>query len=133
MLQKEVVERMGATPGQKAYGRLSIMCQYHCTVMPLFEVPPNAFRPAPKVDSAIVRLLPCAEPKFPATNEPLLNTVVKTVFQMRRKTLRNGLKPLLSTEHVNALDVDLNLRPEALSVEDFVNLSNKIDQLERQQ
>lgn len=126
MLQKEVVDRMAAAPGDKTYGRLSIMCQYHCSVMGLFDVPPHAFRPVPKVNSAIVRLVPHRTLPFTANNVALLATVVKTVFQMRRKTLRNGLKPLLAAEQLDALNTNLNLRPEALSVQDFVELSNEI-------
>lgn len=128
MLQKEVVERMAAIPGDKDYGRLSIMCQYHCQVEFLFEVGPHCFRPAPKVDSAIVRLTPRAEPLVAAQNPKLLDTVVKTAFQQRRKTLRNALKHLVDdTAHFDACGIDPSLRPEALSVTDYVNLANRLN------
>lgn len=129
MLQKEVVERLAAAPGDKTYGRLGIMCQYHCEVAYLFDVPPGAFRPVPKVDSAIVRLRPRTAPVVAATNEAVFANVVKTVFQMRRKTLRNGLKPLLSQAQLDALDAPLHLRAEALSITDFVKLANSISEL----
>jgi len=129
MLQKEVVERMAAIPGDEAYGRLSIMCQYYCAVEMLFEVPPEAFRPIPKVDSAIVKLRPHAELPCVAEDEALFANIVKTVFQMRRKTLRNGLKAILDKPILEQLGEQLNLRPEALSLQDFVNLSNRINQL----
>jgi 16S rRNA (adenine1518-N6/adenine1519-N6)-dimethyltransferase len=125
MLQKEVVERMAAEPGTKDYGRLSIMCQYHCDVEFLFEVGPQCFRPAPKVDSAIVRLVPYAQPKVIARNPKLLDNLVKTAFQQRRKTLRNALKPWFpqANEFAN-LGVDPQQRPENLTVQDYVKLAN---------
>lgn len=129
MLQKEVVERMGAPSGTKIYGRLSIMCQYHCQVVPLFTVPPSAFQPAPKVDSAVVRLTPHKSPKWLANDEALLETLVRTVFQARRKTLRNGLKPLIAPAQLEGLGFALDARPETLSVADFVNLANAISDL----
>jgi len=129
MLQKEVVERLGATPGEKHYGRLSVMVQYHCKVQPLFLVPPTAFRPAPKVESAIVQLRPYDEPPYKANNLSLLSKLVRTCFQQRRKTIKNSLKLFLSTEQIGQLTIDLTLRPENLSVEDFVQLSNQMDAL----
>lgn len=129
MLQKEVVERLGATPGEKHYGRLSVMAQYHCKVQPLFLVPPTAFRPAPKVESAIVQLRPYDEPPYKANNPPLLSKLVRTCFQQRRKTIKNSLKLFLNTEQIGQLTIDLTLRPENLSVEDFVQLSNQMDAL----
>ena len=129
MLQKEVVARMAALSGDSAYGRLGIMCQYYCQVEFLFDVPPGAFRPIPKVDSAIVRLTPHTTLPFPALDEVMFANVVKMVFQMRRKTLRNGLKQFLSNEVIAQLDAPLNLRPEALSLEDFVKLANQISKL----
>jgi 16S rRNA (adenine1518-N6/adenine1519-N6)-dimethyltransferase len=126
MLQKEVVERMASAPGDKEYGRLSIMCQYFCDVEFLFEVGPHCFRPAPKVDSAIVRLTPRAQPKVIALNPKLLDTVVKTAFQQRRKTLRNALKTIVEDADVcfSACAIDPSQRPETLSVTDYVNLAN---------
>ncbi|MDG0971459.1 MAG: 16S rRNA (adenine(1518)-N(6)/adenine(1519)-N(6))-dimethyltransferase RsmA [Porticoccaceae bacterium] len=126
MLQREVVDRLGATPGTKAYGRLSVMIQYHCRVMPLIPVPPESFRPAPKVQSAVVRLKPHKTMPCTAFDEQLLSKIVAQSFQMRRKTLRNCLKPY--AEHLGAATdiIDLGRRPEQLSVTDFVTLSNLI-------
>lgn len=125
MLQKEVVERMAAIPGDKDYGRLTIMCQYHCEVEFLFEVGPHCFRPAPKVDSAIVRLTPRPQPKVVALDPKLLDTVVKTAFQQRRKTLRNALKNVVQdTACFDSCSIDPGRRAETLSVSDYVNLAN---------
>ncbi len=131
MLQKEVVDRLAAPPGEKAYGRLSVLCQYYCQIEPLFVVPPEAFRPIPKVDSAIVRLTPHTTLPHPADDVAVFTQVVKAVFQMRRKTLRNGLKALLGTDPLTQIQsTDLSLRPEALSLEDFVHLANEIKTLD---
>ncbi|MEH6468350.1 MAG: 16S rRNA (adenine(1518)-N(6)/adenine(1519)-N(6))-dimethyltransferase RsmA [Porticoccus sp.] len=129
MLQKEVVTRLAAAPRDKNYGRLSVMVQYYCKVQPLFQVPPSAFRPAPKVESAIVRLLPYPEPPYPADDLQLLSRLVRACFQQRRKTMRNTLKLMLKAEQLEQLDIDLTRRPETLSVEDFVQLSNRIGSL----
>lgn len=129
MLQKEVVDRMAATPGDRHYGRLSVMLQYHCKVYPLFPVPPTAFRPAPKVESAIVQLRPYATPPFIADDTQLLARLVRACFQQRRKTIRNTLKHLLKVDQLEQLDIDLTLRPENLSVEDYVQLSNQVGAL----
>lgn len=126
MLQKEVVDRLAASPGEKAYGRLTVMAQYYCQVEPLFLVPPGSFHPAPKVDSAIVRLLPYKDLPFPAHDITLLQRLVSTCFQQRRKTLRNSLKNFVGGDQLDQLDIDLQLRPEVLSVADFVRLSNQI-------
>ncbi len=127
MLQKEVVDRLAAMPGDKHYGRLSVMVQYHSQVQPLFRVPPGAFRPAPKVESAIVRIVPYAEPPYPATDIGLLSKLVNACFQQRRKTIRNTLKHLMTEQQLAGLDIDLTLRPETLSVADFVRLSNQME------
>ncbi|WP_237059453.1 16S rRNA (adenine(1518)-N(6)/adenine(1519)-N(6))-dimethyltransferase RsmA [Microbulbifer sediminum] len=124
MLQKEVVDRLSATPGNKAYGRLSVMVQYHCRVQGLFPVPPQSFRPAPKVESAIVRLTPREKPELAATNEALLERIVNVAFQQRRKTLRNALKPLYPELDITALPLDASRRPETFSVKEFVELAN---------
>ncbi|EAR60877.1 16S rRNA (adenine(1518)-N(6)/adenine(1519)-N(6))-dimethyltransferase RsmA [Neptuniibacter caesariensis] len=124
MLQKEVVDRMAAGPGENNYGRLGIMAQYFCKVESLFVVPPGAFNPAPKVDSAIIRLTPYRELPYVADEVEQLQTVVRTAFNMRRKTLRNNLKPLLSAEEIEALNIDPGLRPEKLPISDFVAISN---------
>lgn len=132
MLQKEVVDRLSATPGNKAYGRLSVMVQYHCRVQGLFPVPPQSFRPAPKVESAIVRLTPHARPLHPAKDEALLERIVNVAFQQRRKTLRNALKPLFPDLDADSLPVDASRRPETLSVQEFVELTNYCADLENQ-
>lgn len=128
MLQKEVVDRLAAAPGEKHYGRLSVMVQYYCKVQPLFPVPPGAFRPVPKVESAIVQLHPYSEPPWPADDLARLSTLVKTCFQQRRKTIRNSLKLMMNADQLHRLtdelDLDLNLRPEKLQVKTFVALSN---------
>lgn len=124
MLQKEVVKRMAAEPGTGAYGRLGIMVQYYCAVENLFEVPPTSFDPPPKVDSAIVRLMPYKKLPFVAKNVKTLESLVNVAFQQRRKTLRNALKSLLEPEQLEVLPVDLSLRPENISLEDYVKLSN---------
>jgi len=126
MLQKEVVKRMAAGPGEKAYGRLGIMVQYFCRVENLFPVPPECFDPAPKVDSAIVRLEPYKSPPFVADDYAVFDRLVNTAFQQRRKTLRNTLKQLLSVEQIDQLDIDTSVRPENLSLEQFVALSNTL-------
>lgn len=126
MLQKEVVERMAAVPGQKSYGRLGIMVQYYCQVENLFLVPPECFQPQPKVDSAIVRLKPFQELPHPAKDVKLLERVVNVAFQQRRKTLRNGLKQLANSEQLDALKTDISVRAENLSVEQFVALSDEL-------
>lgn len=130
MLQKEVVERLAAEPSSKDYGRLSIMCQYFCQVEFLFEVGPHCFRPAPKVDSAIVRLTPHATLPYEAEDTKLLDTLVKTAFQQRRKTLRNALKQWLPAEaSLATLGIDPQCRPEELRVQDYVALANHLQSL----
>lgn len=125
MLQKEVVDRLAAVPGHKVYGRLSIMIQYFCQVMPLFEVPPDAFRPAPKVTSAVVRIKPHQKSPYPACNPVHLSRLVNLCFQQRRKTLRNCLKPLLLDQQ-QVHSVDLNLRPEQLTISQYAVLCNEL-------
>jgi 16S rRNA (adenine1518-N6/adenine1519-N6)-dimethyltransferase len=124
MLQREVVNRMAAVPGEKDYGRLSIMLQYHCRIEPLFEVPPDAFSPPPKVTSAIVRLVPLEHPREQAVDETLFATVVRHAFSQRRKTLKNALQALITPERPFDWPVDPGQRPERLDVTDFVRISN---------
>jgi 16S rRNA (adenine1518-N6/adenine1519-N6)-dimethyltransferase len=131
MLQKEVVKRMAAAPGDKSYGRLGIMVQYYCAVENLFEVPPGSFDPAPKVDSAIVRLVPHRELPYPAKNIKTLERLVNVAFQQRRKTLRNALKQLLPVEAIERLPVDTSARAETLSLKTFVELSNILGDLDQ--
>lgn len=124
MLQKEVVDRLAAEPGSKDWGRLSIMTQYYCKVQPLFGVPPGAFRPQPKVDSAIVRLIPHQVLPHPAKDVKLLATLVRTAFNARRKTLRKGLEQVVTDAQWEAVGLDKRLRPEQLSLADFVKLAD---------
>lgn len=124
MLQKEVVDRMVAAPGSKTYGRLSVMIQYYCSVEALFEVPPESFFPAPKVDSAIVRLIPYPQPPYLAKDKSRLDLIVREAFSQRRKTLRNSLKKYLTEEDFARAGINPELRAENLSVEAYVQLAN---------
>jgi 16S rRNA (adenine1518-N6/adenine1519-N6)-dimethyltransferase len=126
MLQREVVERLGAAPGGPEYGRLSVMVQYRCEVTPLFEVPPGAFHPPPRVVSAVVRLLPRSFPHGEAIDYRTLERVVRQAFGQRRKTLRNALSGLLDAAALESLDVDPGRRPETLAVREFVAISNAV-------
>jgi 16S rRNA (adenine1518-N6/adenine1519-N6)-dimethyltransferase len=126
MLQKEVVQRMAAVPGDNNYGRLGIMTQYFCKVQPLFEVGPGAFRPAPKVDSAIVRLVPHKTLPHAAKDLSTLQAVVRTAFNARRKTLRKALAGMASVEQLQSLEINDNLRPENLSLADYVRIADLI-------
>lgn len=129
MLQKEVVKRMAAKAGDSAYGRLGIMVQYYCEVENLFEVPPTSFDPAPKVDSAIVRLVPYKDLPYKATNIKTLENLVNVAFQQRRKTLRNALKQLLAPEVIEQLPIDTSARAEEISLSEYVATSNLLDSL----
>lgn len=124
MLQKEVVKRLCAAPNSKAYGRLTIMAQYYCHVIPVLEVPPTAFKPAPKVDSAVVRLIPHKQLPHIAKDVYWLNQVTTQAFNQRRKTLRNALSTLFTPEQLQELGIDLNARAENLGIGDYVRLSN---------
>ncbi|MDO8953878.1 MAG: 16S rRNA (adenine(1518)-N(6)/adenine(1519)-N(6))-dimethyltransferase RsmA [Gammaproteobacteria bacterium] len=127
MLQKEVVERLTASPGNKDYGRLSVMIQYYCQAEAVLDVPPEAFDPAPKVDSMVVRLVPHATLPYPVNNMANLQLVVQHAFNQRRKTLSNTLKKLMPIEQIKRLGIDPSLRPEYLSVADYVNLANSLN------
>ncbi len=124
MLQKEVIERMAANPGDSAFSRLSIMVQRYCEVVPLLEIPPESFDPAPKVMSQFVRLIPYEGNPFGIKDDAVFFNVVKDAFSMKRKMLRNNLKALLSAEEIEALGIDPKVRAENLHIEDFVKLSN---------
>jgi len=124
MLQKEVVQRMAASPGSKRYGRLSVMLQARCEVESLFEIGPGAFKPAPKVDSAFVRLNPFREPRLTIDDQDLFRRIVASAFSLRRKTLRNSLKDLLTPEQMEQAGVDPGLRAERLEVADYARLAN---------
>ena len=124
MLQKEVVDRMASQPGSKQYGRLSVMLQQRYTIENLFTVPPGAFFPPPKVDSAIARLTPLAKIDHPVDNHDDFSKLVKQAFGQRRKTIRNTLKGLLTSEQIESLDIEPSARAESLSVKDFTQLTN---------
>ena len=126
MLQKEVVQRMAAVPGDNNYGRLGIMTQYFCKVQPLFEVGPGAFRPAPKVDSAIVRLVPHETLPNPARDLKTLQAVVRTAFNARRKTLRKALGGMVSVAQLQNLGINDGLRPENLALADYVAIADRL-------
>jgi 16S rRNA (adenine1518-N6/adenine1519-N6)-dimethyltransferase len=123
MLQKEVVERMAAAPGSKVYGRLSVMLQAYCAVTPLFKVPPGAFRPAPKVDSAVVRLVPRAPSEIGIDDPAGFAQVVRAAFGQRRKTLRNALSGVVDGAMIEAAGLRPDARAEQLSVADFIRLA----------
>ncbi|WP_266168405.1 16S rRNA (adenine(1518)-N(6)/adenine(1519)-N(6))-dimethyltransferase RsmA [Dyella subtropica] len=123
MLQKEVVDRMAAEPGSKVYGRLSVMLQLACRVEPLFTVPPGAFRPPPKVDSAVVRVTPLPVAQLHDADPARVYAVVKAAFAQRRKTLNNALRQLMDSEAIRAADVDPKARAETLAPMDFVRLA----------
>jgi 16S rRNA (adenine1518-N6/adenine1519-N6)-dimethyltransferase len=123
MLQKEVVERMAAGPDDDAYGRLSVMLQYYCDVSYLFTVPPGAFRPAPKVQSAIVRLLPHQHRALRPDQEPRFAELVSFAFNARRKTLRNVWREHVTESQFAAASIDPGLRPENLALTDYLRLT----------
>ena len=124
MLQKEVVDRMVAAPDSAAYGRLSVMLQYRFEMKRMFDVPPGAFTPPPKVDSAIVRLVPLPTTRLRAANEERFGNFVSAGFGQRRKTLGNTLKPFLSADVIASLGIDPKRRAETLSVAEFVALAD---------
>ncbi len=125
MLQKEVVDRMAAGPGTKAYGRLSIMLGCYMDIDALFDVGPEAFSPPPAVVSAIVRLRPQAHP-FEPVDEQVLSRLLASAFSKRRKTIRNALKNEAGEDDLLAVGIDPSLRPEQVSVSAWVALSNRI-------
>lgn len=123
MLQKEVVDRLAAVPGTKAWGRVSVMTQIDCDVESLFEVPPEAFFPRPKVQSAIVRINPRNERYRPECSRERLSKLVQLAFAQRRKTLRNNLKDVLADAAIEALGIDPGCRAETLSLDQLIDLS----------
>ncbi len=121
MLQLEVVERLAASPGSKDWGRLGVMAQFQCQVEHLFDVPPEAFYPPPKVQSAVVRLTPRSH--LPSVKRAALAKVVTQAFAQRRKTLRNNFKGVLEDREFEALHIDPSARAETLSIEDFIAIT----------
>jgi 16S rRNA (adenine1518-N6/adenine1519-N6)-dimethyltransferase len=123
MLQNEVVERMVAAPSTSEYGRLSVMLQYRFRMEKLIDVPPESFRPAPKVDSAIVRMIPIPADQIAVKDESLFAKVVSSAFGQRRKTLRNTLRPYLAEADFAQLGIDAQLRAENLGVAEFAGIT----------
>lgn len=126
MLQKEVVERLVAGPGSKTYGRLSIMAQYYCEVIPVLEVPPHAFKPAPKVDSAVVKLVPHKQLPHRVDDIKLLSRVTAAAFAQRRKTLRNSLGEIATMDDLLAVGIDEKLRAENITIKQYCDLANHL-------
>ncbi len=124
MLQKEVVDRMVAEPDTAAYGRLSVMLQYRFAMVPCLRVPPGAFTPPPKVDSAVVRMEPLREGRLVAKDEARFERVVLAAFTQRRKTLRNAVRGIVGLEAFEATGIDPGRRGETLGVDEFVALSD---------
>lgn len=127
MLQNEVVERMVADHSTPAYGRLSVMLQYRFFMEKLLDVPPDSFRPAPKVNSAIVRMIPIPVDQIVVKNEKLFGEIVGTAFGQRRKTLRNTLKSFLNEAEFEQLCINPQLRAENLSVDEFARIAAYVD------
>lgn len=126
MLQKEVVDRMAAGPGSKVYGRLSVMLQAYCDIVPLFVVPPGAFSPPPKVDSAVVRMIPKDPARITVRAPERLATVVRAAFGQRRKTLRNALSTVCDAAAIEAAGIRPDMRAEQVDVADFITLANQL-------
>lgn len=124
MLQKEVVNRLAAQPGNKHFGRLTVMTQYFCDVIPVLDVPPTAFKPPPKVDSAVVRLVPHKVKPITVQDKQRLDQVCSAAFNQRRKTIRNSLKGFASAEQLESLGIDPGIRAESLTLKDFANIAN---------
>jgi 16S rRNA (adenine1518-N6/adenine1519-N6)-dimethyltransferase len=124
MLQKEVVDRMVAAPDTEAYGRLSVMLQYRFAMKRMFDVPPGAFTPPPKVNSAIVRMVPLPANRLRAKDDVRFAAFVTAGFGQRRKTLSNTLKPFLTAAQIEAAGIDPKRRAETLSLVEFVKLAD---------
>lgn len=124
LLQKEVVDRLTATAGSTHYSRLTVMAQYFAKLTPLFEVGPEAFSPPPKVNSAFIQIIPYPTLPFKALDFNLFTQVVKEAFSYRRKTLANSLRRLVSVEALEKLNIDPHCRPQQITVENFVKISN---------
>jgi 16S rRNA (adenine1518-N6/adenine1519-N6)-dimethyltransferase len=126
MLQKEVVDRLAADPGSRAFGRLTIMAGAFLNAERLFDVPPTAFRPPPRVVSTVLRLVPRREDAFDIDDPGFMRAIVTQAFSQRRKTLRNALKPVATEGDFAALGIDPGSRPEELPVATWVALANHL-------
>ncbi len=124
MLQKEVVQRICAQPGQKLFGRLSVMLQHQFTCSSHLDIPPTAFIPQPKVDSQIVQLIP--RENATEVSLPVLESLVKQAFAMRRKTIRNNLKKIISDEQLQSCGIDPGQRPETITVSQYEQLAKML-------
>ena len=124
MLQKEVVDRMSATPGSKNYGRLTIMLGCQLEIVPLFDVAPDAFTPPPRVMSSVVRMRPLAQDQFDIQDPQQLEQIVRQAFSKRRKTLRNALQGLASESDIEAAGLEPGKRPEQIPVDGWIGLAN---------
>ncbi|MBS0352075.1 MAG: 16S rRNA (adenine(1518)-N(6)/adenine(1519)-N(6))-dimethyltransferase RsmA [Proteobacteria bacterium] len=124
LLQKEVVDRLTAAPGSSNYSRLSVMAQYHANICSLFEVEASCFDPPPRVESAFARFDLHATPPYPAKNFALFAKIVKEAFCYRRKTLANSLSHFINAQQLEQLGIDPHWRPQQISVENFVKISN---------
>jgi 16S rRNA (adenine1518-N6/adenine1519-N6)-dimethyltransferase len=124
MLQKEVVDRMSATPGSKNYGRLTIMLGCQLEIVPLFDVAPDAFTPPPRVTSSVVRMRPLAQDQFDIQDPQQLEQIVRQAFSKRRKTLRNALQGLASESDIEAAGLEPGKRPEQIPVDGWIGLAN---------
>lgn len=132
MIQKEVAERMNAEPGNKDYGALSLLVQYYCNTSIVRNVPPTCFMPRPKVDSIVIRLDRLEEPRVNVKNEKLFFDIIRNSFNMRRKTLWNGVKSIGPTKEAlegafARADIDPKRRGETLSIQEFAKLADEID------
>ena len=126
MLQKEVVERIAASAGSNDYGRLSVMMQLYFRINPLFTVAPQCFRPVPRVESAIIRMVPRISPAISHDEHDAFATLVRQAFSQRRKTLKNTLRDLCNTEQIDTAGIDPGKRPQELSVDDYIRLFRQI-------
>lgn len=132
MLQKEVVQRLAAKPNTSNYSRLSVMAQYHFQVTPLFLVPPESFQPIPKVDSAIVRLVPHKQKPIHINDEKAFAKLITLAFSQRRKTLRNVLKEVCSAQQMQDIGIDPSSRAQTLSLQQFADLFNSLAETPQQ-
>jgi 16S rRNA (adenine1518-N6/adenine1519-N6)-dimethyltransferase len=126
MLQKEVVNRLAAVPGNKDYGKLTVIIQYHYQVEHLFDVSAQSFSPSPKVESAFVYLKPHQSPPVTVSNVTVFVQLVAKAFSQRRKTLRNNLIDIINADQIRRLGIDPNCRAETLTLNEFAILSNAI-------
>jgi len=124
MLQKEVANRLLACPNSKVYGRISIIAQYYCNIIPLIEVPSSSFRPVPKVDSMFIRLVPYINLPYQVKDIKKLLLVTKIAFNQRRKTIRNSFINIFSTKQIIEQGIDVNLRAENLNIKQYCSLAN---------